>query len=385
MGIEDGTTAFPTSLLGETSLIEDRTATHEILENITCNDDEGAATELLCLPVMDPNKKKTIRVFEIQGLQLSEGKRVGESNLFHGFIKSDRDIPVAYHCHTKGDEDLQKWHDMGLELCSPYVLRVHGRAKCSEVDKEVLVTETVEGSLKCWVTGNPLLDETSPHITLHPLFRNYLRDILKGMHFLRFDIKQPHGEIREHNIFISRGIAKLANVLHPDRYPLMSFGDDINKFCGMIRRLFNQKGIEIPLELDKFCRSLQRYGHSDSYFRNAVNHPALLGPMDRCHYRHIAYSRVWDSYLQNQVERRLVGELKNAQMFCQWRENIQVQEYRDALYYSAQPQIRPKLRRRLLTITSIHFIPDSWLSCMMFLQRRTFIFLCIEDGAEGQD
>lgn len=111
----------------------------------------------------------------MHGHQLSDGKRVGQSNLYRGFIQSHRDIPVVYHCHSEGNEDLQKWHDIGLELSSPYVLRVHGKAKLSEAGEEVLVTETVEESLKSWVTGNLLLDLTSPHVTLDPSFRNYLR------------------------------------------------------------------------------------------------------------------------------------------------------------------------------------------------------------------
>lgn len=90
--------------------------------------------------------------------------------------------------------------------------------------------------------------------------------------------------------------------------------------------------------------SLRYFFSPYSYFRNAINHPALLDPARRCHYRNIAHYRVRDSHLQNQLETNLVQKLSNTQMSCKWRENIQVQVYKDLLCYSGQHQSLPKWR-----------------------------------------
>lgn len=78
------------------------------------------------------------------------------------------------------------------------------------------------------------------------------------MIYFHTSFKRAHGEIAADNIYIIRGIrgrVKFANVVDIRSYKNKSFGDDVNKFCAMVRRLFI--GEDIPLELNQLCHSLR--------------------------------------------------------------------------------------------------------------------------------
>ena len=68
-------------------------------------------------------------------------------------------------------------------------------------------------------------------------------------HILRFTLRQPHGEICANNVYLVNGNAKLGKALNPEWYE-KTFGDDIDKFYGMVKSLFKSKGSKLSFGLD---------------------------------------------------------------------------------------------------------------------------------------
>ncbi|KAF5949399.1 hypothetical protein HYC85_011392 [Camellia sinensis] len=276
-------------------------------------------------------------------IQFSEGKQIEGSNMYTGYIGSiQSNIKVVYHLESQS-KDLQWWYEFAMSHCSPYLLRVIGKCQSSSVGKELLFTELVEGTLHDWVKKNPLIDSEYPERLSKP-FIGILGDILNGIIYFRCTLRQPHGEICANNVYLVNGNAKLGKALNPKWYE-KTFGDDINKFCGMVRSLFKSKGSKLPFGLDHLCRYLQKYIKFEKHLMNAINHPIMLTPDARCEYRLVAYSLVkhhQNCQLEIMVNKRLGQELspkKNSRW--SWMERIHGKEFETILHYQHNQTLPP--------------------------------------------
>ncbi|CAL5391498.1 unnamed protein product [Camellia sinensis] len=190
-----------------------------------------------------------------------EGKQIEDSNMYTGYIGSTQSsIKVVYHLESQS-KDLQWWYEFATSHCSLYLLRVIGKYQSSFVGKELLFTEVVEGTLHDWVKKNLLVDFEYPERPSKPFIG-----------ILGCTLRQPHGEICANNVYLVNGNAKLGKALNPEWYK-KTFGDDIDKFCGMVKSLFKSEGSKLPFGLDHL------------HLMNAINHPIKLTPDARCEYR----------------------------------------------------------------------------------------------------
>ncbi|KAI8011730.1 hypothetical protein LOK49_LG06G00395 [Camellia lanceoleosa] len=247
-------------------------------------------------------------------IQFSEGKQIEDSNMYTGYIGSTQSsIKVVYHLESQS-KDLQWWYEFAMSHCNPYLLRVIGKCQSSSVGKELLFTELVEGTLDDWVKKNPFIDSEYPERLSKP-FIGILGDILNGIIYFRCTLRQPHGEICANNVYLVNGNAKLGKALNPEWYK-KTFGDDIEKFCGMVR-----------------------------YLMNAINHPIMLTPDTRCEYRLVAYSLVkhhQNCQLLIMVNRKLGQELspkKNS--LWSWMERIHGKVFESILHHQHNQTLPP--------------------------------------------